>query len=602
MHGDDAGDNNHEGAGGSADLDVGAAQRRDDKAANDRGIDSGLRRDAGGDSESHGQRQRHQADRDAGDKSARNRCGCSLADIGRASDGKSLIDLNFFGHSGGSERGRLPGAASRQKPFRIRLHSSIADRMFLFDFFRSFLPLHNPSGSARAISSNWHWRCCWYCYAGARGGEPVAQRLAARAVGACWRWRRCRWCCGWRCWRTLRRPRPAGPTISATGCWRTRCGTSAWRTRRIRCTGSSKPFRPARSRHTVRSSRSGKASRWRWAAGIWAFLGGCGAVRRGVVCAVLLDAARVDHTGLGAGGRIARGDPVWAAAVLDEYILGRCGFGHGGLPGVRFAAAATRRGASADGAAWAGTGHCNCSRGRSNSAADAAVLCAACRIWRTRRQWRKSHGARRLCSLLLPAVGLMAAAEHAVTGSWTTLPYELSRYQYGVPTTFTFQPNPVPHRALTPAQQLDYQAQSAVHDGPGFWSGWWSALDSIASFSCRRSIWRCRCSSALERTKIPVGGGDAVGICHRGQFLSLLLSALHRGAGLCLSYGGWRRLERLIAWSSLAARLIVLLCAAHFIFWYGIHSMRDDNVRLAMAKYETWDYLNQGDPEGRIAD
>jgi hypothetical protein len=29
--------------------------------------------------------------------------------------------------------------------------------------------------------------------------------------------------------------------------------------------------------------------------------------------------------------------------------------------------------------------------------------------------------------------------------------------------------------------------------------------------------------------------------------------------------------------------------------------MRDDNVRLAMAKYETWDYLNQGDPEGRIA-
>ncbi len=61
-------------------------------------------------------------------------------------------------------------------------------------------------------------------------------------------------------------------------------------------------------------------------------------------------------------------------------------------------------------------------------------------------------------------------------------------------------------------------------------------------------------------------------------------------------------LERLTAWSPFAARLIVMLCAAHFVFWYGIHAMRDENVRLAMAKYESWNFLNEGDPEGRYSD
>jgi hypothetical protein len=60
---------------------------------------------------------------------------------------------------------------------------------------------------------------------------------------------------------------------------------------------------------------------------------------------------------------------------------------------------------------------------------------------------------------LLPAITLMLAQNFAVTGSFTSLPYELSRYQYGVPTTFTFQPNPEPHRTLT-------QEQSKRSTGP----------------------------------------------------------------------------------------------------------------------------------------
>ena len=83
------------------------------------------------------------------------------------------------------------------------------------------------------------------------------------------------------------------------------------------------------------------------------------------------------------------------------------------------------------------------------------------------RQWKLPW--RAMAISLAAAALLMLAQNFAVTGSAATLPYELSRYQYGVPTTFTFQPNPVPHRALTQEQELDYRAQSAVHDGPGFW-------------------------------------------------------------------------------------------------------------------------------------
>jgi hypothetical protein len=66
-------------------------------------------------------------------------------------------------------------------------------------------------------------------------------------------------------------------------------------------------------------------------------------------------------------------------------------------------------------------------------------------------------------AVLLPAIGLVLLQNHAVTGSWTTLPYQLSRYQYGIPTTFTFQPNPAPHRALSIEQQVDYDAQTDAH-------------------------------------------------------------------------------------------------------------------------------------------
>ena len=64
---------------------------------------------------------------------------------------------------------------------------------------------------------------------------------------------------------------------------------------------------------------------------------------------------------------------------------------------------------------------------------------------------------------LLPAVSLTLAQNKAVTGSCTTLPTSSAAISTACRRRSPFQPNPVPHRALTPEQQLDYQAQSIVH-------------------------------------------------------------------------------------------------------------------------------------------
>jgi hypothetical protein len=61
----------------------------------------------------------------------------------------------------------------------------------------------------------------------------------------------------------------------------------------------------------------------------------------------------------------------------------------------------------------------------------------------------------------LPAAGLVLTQNKQVTGSWLTLPYALSQYEYGVPASFTFQPHPVPHNPLTREQEMDYKMQRA---------------------------------------------------------------------------------------------------------------------------------------------
>jgi hypothetical protein len=67
MDGDDPGNHDYEGAGGSANLGFRAAEGGDQKSRDHRAVDTCLRSKSRCDSEGHGQRQCDQANRDSGD-------------------------------------------------------------------------------------------------------------------------------------------------------------------------------------------------------------------------------------------------------------------------------------------------------------------------------------------------------------------------------------------------------------------------------------------------------------------------------------------------------------------------------------------------------
>lgn len=219
-----------------------------------------------------------------------------------------------------------------------------------------------------------------------------------------------------------------------------------------------------------------------------------------------------------------------------------------------------------------------------------------------------------LALAVLPALALMLFHNRAVTRSWTTLPYMLSRYQYGVPTTFTFQPNPTPHRSLTREQQLNYDAQAATHgSNPETFAHYWARLAGRARFY--RFFMLAPLYLALP---------FFVPALRQFKFLWALGSILLFGLGtnfypyfythyiaataclfVLIGVAGLERLSRIQVAGQpsghQAARLILFLCAVHFLFWYGLHASRREDILLPMTQYETWDAINQGDPEGRIS-
>lgn len=207
----------------------------------------------------------------------------------------------------------------------------------------------------------------------------------------------------------------------------------------------------------------------------------------------------------------------------------------------------------------------------------------------------------------LPAIALMLVQNKQVTGSWTTLPYALSQQQYGVPGPLTFQAAPTPHRELTPQQELEYRSQMSYRERNGE-----TLLSYLLRLEYRVRYYRFFFLPALflvlpffflslrERRFVWVT-------------LTLLLFALganfypffypHYIAALtCLlvlvSVTGLRRLSRLpISTGREAAWMILALCGAHFVFWYGLHLFDP----LAMLPFETWDVINHTNPERRIA-
>jgi hypothetical protein len=234
---------------------------------------------------------------------------------------------------------------------------------------------------------------------------------------------------------------------------------------------------------------------------------------------------------------------------------------------------------------------------------------------RHRLQWHKLVRTASIAVLAaLPAVGLMLVQNEQATGSWATLPYALSRYQYGVPTTFTFQPNPMPHVPLTMDQQLDYDAQSAIHgQGP----------ENIGSYA-ERLAGRVRFYRFFFLPPLYLALPFFLLSLREFRFLWVVLALLifslgdnfypyfyphYIAAAACLfvlvSVIG---LERLSQWKirgdlagQAASQLLVILCMASFLFWYGFHLFANENASIAMRQYETWDFVNHGDPDGRIA-
>jgi hypothetical protein len=172
----------------------------------------------------------------------------------------------------------------------------------------------------------------------------------------------------------------------------------------------------------------------------------------------------------------------------------------------------------------------------------------------------------------LPAVGISLLQNKQVTGSWTTLPYTLSRYQYGVPAAFTWQANPQPHQDLTREQQMQYKMQTSFRAaGPETIRTYWQRLEYRIRFY--RFFFLPPLYIALPFFLAKLRDPRFLWVA-----LTLLLFALgvnfypffephYLGALTCLfvlvSVVGLQQFR------PDAARLVVFLCLAHFIFFYA---------------------------------
>ena len=212
-----------------------------------------------------------------------------------------------------------------------------------------------------------------------------------------------------------------------------------------------------------------------------------------------------------------------------------------------------------------------------------------------------------------PAFLLIGLQNKAVTGHWATLPYVLSRYQYGVPTTFTFQPIPKPHQSLTREQQLDYEAQSEAH-GAGsdtfatYWARWAgragfyrfflfaSLLLALPAFILALREYRY---AWVVMTVLIFSIGTNFYPYFYPHYVAVLSCLFVLIAAIGLErLSGWTVREHAVGAD--CARILLFVCAAHFLFWYGLRVSGNQDLAATLAPYESQDAINYGDPEGRI--
>ena len=194
--------------------------------------------------------------------------------------------------------------------------------------------------------------------------------------------------------------------------------------------------------------------------------------------------------------------------------------------------------------------------------------------------------------VVLPAIGLTLLQNKQVTGSWTTLPYALSQYQYGVPAALTFQANPAPHRELTREQELDYKMQLSFRGERG---------ETLGSYLLRLA-YRIRYYRFFFMPPLYLALPFFFVALREPRFIWVMVCPLivalgvnffpafqyHYMAGVtCLfvlvSVIGLQQLSR---FSALAARIILLLCIAQFALEYGLHVFSNDPWSLALRNPE----------------
>ena len=234
---------------------------------------------------------------------------------------------------------------------------------------------------------------------------------------------------------------------------------------------------------------------------------------------------------------------------------------------------------------------------------------------RDRDEWRTLARPAPLVALAaFAALGITLVQNQQVTGRWTTLPAMLSQYQYGVPASLTFQAQAVPHRELTPQQELDYKMQRSFRG---------DTAETIGSY-LRRLEYRVRYYRFFFLVPLYLALPAFLVTLRRSRFtwifLTLVIFALgvnffpafqfhYVAAIVCLlvlvSIIGLERLSRLtirgLPVGRMAARPIVFVCAVHFLFWYSMHVFDDQPFSQAMRQYETWNAIDHGDPGGRVA-
>jgi hypothetical protein len=216
------------------------------------------------------------------------------------------------------------------------------------------------------------------------------------------------------------------------------------------------------------------------------------------------------------------------------------------------------------------------------------------------------------CLAAMPATLLILFQNRAVTHSWTTIPERLSQYEYGVPASFTFEPNPTPHVPLTPQQEFDFRAQTAAH-GPG--------VDSIEKYFLRLE-YRVRYYRffflpplylalfgyffALRDRRL-LWVAATLAIFALGTNLFPYFQTHYLAAVTCLfvliSVVGLQQLSRLhvrgVPAGAEIARLLIVLCLAEFGSWYALHLFESPRF-YGVLDYETWDAINHVNPQRRI--